>query len=460
MQLTEFKDLKLKKELQDSIETLGFKEMTEIQQRSLPHVLDGIDVIGEAQTGSGKTIAFGLCVLSKIDLSNSNPQALVLCPTRELANQVAIEFKKLARLIDNLKILTLCGGTPISPQVLSLEHGAHIIVGTPGRVLDHLTRKTLFLSRVNTLVLDEADRMLEMGFSDDIRAIIRKLPRDRQSLLFSATFPNNIKELSEDILRDPVHVKVDTLEKSSQIEQIFIETEKENKIDVLVSALHLYRPTSTIVFCSTKVQCQEICDYLWDNGVSAIAINGDLLQAERNEVMVRFANGSVSVLVATDVAARGIDIDHLGAVVNFDLSKDPEIHVHRIGRTGRAGKKGLAISLYRNTEERKISEIESYMNVTVKRTNLADKNIERKSKLLPEMKTLKISGGKKNKLRAGDILGALTKQIGIEGKYIGKINIFDFHSFVAIHKNHAERAERELSASKIKNRTFKIKIFK
>jgi ATP-independent RNA helicase DbpA len=454
----DFNQLPLKPEILKNLDLLGFEQMTDIQAKALPHVLGGKDVVAQAQTGSGKTVAFGLGVLSRTTIADYYIQSIVLCPTRELATQVATEIRRLGRLSSNLKVLILCGGMPMGPQIESLNHGAHVIVGTPGRILDHMSKRTLDLRNVKTLVLDEADRMLDMGFAEDIAAIISRTPNSRQTLLFSATFPENIMNMSRDIQKNPVHVKTENATQNTDIDQYFFETKKDEQFEVLLSLIDKYRPESSIIFCTTKIQCDDVAKYLTDCGLVALPLHGDLEQYERDEVMVRFSNKSASILVATDVAARGLDIKDLSAVINFEISKDPEIHVHRIGRTGRAGQKGLALTMYNRSEVFRIKAIEKLMGVELTKDTPLPRIKGQRVDLKPEMKTLKISGGKKNKLRPGDILGALTKEAGIEGQYIGKINVFDFHSYVAIHKQQAEAAQRRLDTAKIKNRNFRMKI--
>ncbi len=455
----DFRKLKISDSLKKNIDILGFKEMTEIQALALPHVLEGKDVTAQAQTGSGKTVAFGLGVLNNVDVKKYQVQALVICPTRELASQVSDELRKLARLVHNLKVLTLFGGTSIGPQIGSLEHGAHIVVGTPGRLLDHIRKKTLSLKSVNTLVLDEADRMLDMGFEEDLSKILESVPPTRQTLLFSATFPEHILKMSQDIQNSPVTLKAKAATSNKNIEQYFYETKKEFRNQTLLALLAKYRPESGIIFCTTKIQCDEVATFLEKSGLSALAIHGDIEQYHRDEIMIRFANGSVSFLVATDVAARGLDIKNLSAVINVELSRDPEVHVHRIGRTGRAGDKGLALSIVTSSERVRLKSIEKLMEkelplVSAPRKSLAASDIN----LKPRVKTLKIFGGKKSKLRPGDILGALTKVGGIEGKYIGKINITENNAYVAIDVKFAEQAKRHLLSNRIKNRQFGMKL--
>ncbi|MDD2338659.1 MAG: ATP-dependent RNA helicase DbpA [Geobacteraceae bacterium] len=433
--------------------------MTPIQAHSLPPILAGTDVIAQAKTGSGKTAAFGIGLLSRLVVSSFRVQGLVLCPTRELADQVGKELRRLARFTDNIKILTLCGGVPFGPQLGSLEHGAHIVVGTPGRILDHLRRGSLDLTSLSILVLDEADRMLDMGFQDDIGTIVAATPSQRQTLLFSATYPESITAMSATVQQQPVTVKVETVHDGDQIKQLFFLVENKERLAALARILGHYRPESTLVFCNTKKECQEVADALTERGFSALAIHGDLEQRERDQVLARFANKSVSILVATDVAARGIDIKELTAVVNYELTRDPEIHIHRIGRTGRAGEQGLALSLVTAAENRRATAIEVYLGETVPRAELETLAMPSSAALEAPMVTLCIDGGRKNKLRPGDILGALTGDAGIPADEVGRINVFDFHTYVAVRRASAKLALARLTAHKIKGRFFKIRTF-
>ncbi|MBV1959309.1 MAG: ATP-dependent RNA helicase DbpA, partial [Pseudomonadales bacterium] len=320
----------------ENLESLGYQEMTAIQSQALPHVLEGRDIIAQAKTGSGKTAAFGIGLLNRINPRFFGVQALIICPTRELADQVGKEIRRLARSTPNIKLVLLCGGKPFGPQIGSLEHGAHIVVGTPGRLQDHLRKGTLVLDGLKTLVLDEADRMLDMGFYDPILEIIQQTPKNRQTLLFSATYPDDIKKMSRSILRDPINVKVEAEHKLGVIDQVFYSVKNNERDDTLIGLFEHYQPESTVVFCHTKKQCAEVSVLLREHGIQALAIHGDLDQRERDQVLVRFANNSCSVLVATDVAARGLDIKSLQAVINYELPRDPDIYTHRIGRTGRA----------------------------------------------------------------------------------------------------------------------------
>jgi ATP-independent RNA helicase DbpA len=454
---TNFSTLALHPNLLSNLDSLGYSEMTPIQAQSLPLILQGKDLLGQAKTGSGKTAAFGLGVLNQIDIKNYDIQAMVLCPTRELADQVCKEIRRLARGIPNVKVLSLCGGVSIGPQIGSLEHGAHIVVGTPGRIEDHLRKRTLTLDGLRMLVLDEADRMLDMGFNEAITNIAKQMPRDRQTLLFSATYPSTIKKLSQSFQRNPESVRIESKQESSDIKQLFFEVNKKQRSEAVIALLAKYQPESSLVFCNTKQKCQDICDDLRQQGVIALALHGDLEQRDRDRVMVRFANRSCSVLVATDVAARGLDVKGLDAVINLELSRDPEVHVHRIGRTGRAGEQGLALSIYTPEQTGLLNAIEDYLGVAPEIISGDELDFDARVKLYPPMVTLVIDGGKKDKLRPGDILGALTGELGIDGSEVGKIDISHFATCIAIKRQSAKLAMQALENGKIKGRKFKIR---
>jgi ATP-independent RNA helicase DbpA len=332
-----------------------------------------------------------------------------------------------------------------------------VVVGTPGRLLDHLRRGSLDLSALQTLVLDEADRMLDMGFQEDITTIIAATPRKKQTLLFSATYPAEIAELSATMQHEPMDVSVDENHAEGVIEQILFEVEQDERTNAVVKILRHYRPETTLVFCNTKVECQEVAHTLGQSGFSALAIHGDLEQRDRDQVLVLFANRSVSVLVATDVAARGLDIKELAAVINYELPRDPEIHTHRIGRTGRAGEQGLALSLVTSRETRRVQAIESRLGVSIPRADLIALTTAAHSPLLPPMVTLCIDGGRKNKLRPGDILGGLTGEGGVTGSEVGKIDVFDNHAYVAIVRTQVNQALNCLASNRIKGRFYKVR---
>lgn len=431
--------------------------MTAIQAQSLPTVLQGKDLIAQAKTGSGKTATFGIGLLAHINPRFFGAQALILCPTRELADQVGKELRKLARSTSNIKLVLLCGGKPFKFQKDSLEHGAHIIVGTPGRVQDHLERGTLQLDGLKTLVLDEADRMLDMGFNEVITDIIQQTPETRQTLLFSATYPASIKRLSQSILNDPITVIVESEHTNSVIEQFFYPTNNYARNDTLLALFEHYQPDTTLVFCHTKKQCDEVAHFLQSHQIEALAIHGDLEQRERDQVLVCFANHSCSVLVATDVAARGLDIKALKAVINYELPRDPEIYIHRIGRTGRAGEKGMALSLFTESEQQRIKAIEAFQNTPYALNTIESLKRQTKFNRHPSMMTLQLDAGRKNKIRPGDLLGALTGDAGLTGTQIGKIDIFDTISYVAIERTVAHKALNYLNQGKVKGRSIRAR---
>ncbi len=448
-----------------NLDTLGYHEMTTIQAQSLPPVLEGRDLIAQAKTGSGKTAAFGIGILHKLNPAWFAVQGLVLCPTRELADQVANELRRLARGEGNIKVLTLTGGTPMRPQIASLEHGAHIVVGTPGRIRDHLGRGTINLSHVQTLVLDEADRMTDMGFYDEIAGIVSACPQRRQTLLFSATYPDDIRRATEPFLIDPVEIKVEAQHTGDKIEQRFYEVGFDERDQAVGRLLKHFQPASTLAFCNTKVHCQELADELRSQGFSALALYGDLEQRERDEILVLFSNRSCSVLVATDVAARGLDIANLGAVINVDVSKDTEVHIHRVGRTGRAGESGLALSLCAPNEKKWVRLIEQYQGAPVEWHDLKELDDEGREAAPAPMVTLVIHGGKKDKLRPGDVLGALTGDAKLTKEQVGKINVTEFQTYVALDRHVAELAFKRLHAGNklgpdfgsFKGRSFKMR---
>ncbi|MGR4018687.1 ATP-dependent RNA helicase DbpA [Vibrio harveyi] len=454
-----FDQVGLNPALLETLESLNYTHMTPIQALSLPAILNQRDVIGQGKTGSGKTAAFGLGVLSNLNVKRFRVQSLVLCPTRELADQVAKEIRTLGRGIHNIKVLTLCGGMPMGPQIGSLEHGAHILVGTPGRILDHLEKGRINLEELNTLVLDEADRMLEMGFQDALDAIIDAAPKQRQTLLFSATFPEKIEQIAQRIMQSPEMIKVESTHDTSSIAQYFYNVEgSEARDEALANLLLTHQPESAVVFCNTKKEVQNVADELHHKGFSVVDLHGDLEQRERDQALVQFANKSVSILVATDVAARGLDVDNLDAVFNFELSRDPEVHVHRIGRTGRAGSKGLAFSFFGEKDGQRVARIEEYLDMDVVPATLPAKSTQQPYQA--KMVTINIDGGKKQKVRAGDILGCLTGKNGITGAQVGKIQLMAMRSYVAVEKSVAKKALQTISNGKMKGRQFRARILK
>ena len=437
---------------------LGYLTMTPVQAAALPVVLTGGDVIVQARTGSGKTAVFALALLATLDQGNPAVQALVLCPTRELADQVTAEVRRLARSEDNIKALTLCGGAPLAPQRASLEHGAHIVVGTPGRVIDHLERGYLQLSGLKTLVLDEADRMLDMGFVDDIATIAKQCPKQRQTLLFSATYPEGIVALSQRFMIAPKQIKVAAQHAASKIEQRFYEVRSDERLHAVSLLLAHFRPVSTLAFCNTRQQCRDLVDVLTAQGFSASALHGELEQRDRDQVLIQFANRSCSVLVATDVAARGLDIAQLEAVINVDITPDPQVHIHRIGRTGRADANGLALSLASLDEMGSVGKIEQVQGAETVWHPLSELKPAPGGALRPPMATLHIMGGRKEKIRPGDVLGALTGEAGFAGTQIGKIVVNEFSTYVAVDRQIAGQAVTKLGAAKVKGRKVKVRL--
>ena len=457
MHKTEFSALPLSAPLLKAVDALNYTRMTPVQAQSLPSILAGRDLIGQAPTGSGKTVAFGLGLLHHLDPELRRVQALVLCPTRELADQVAKEIRRLAAAIANLKVLILTGGVPLGPQLASLRKDSHVVVGTPGRVQEMLRKKVLHFAHVRTLVLDEADRMLDMGFEEAIREIVGKTPPKRQTLLFSATYPEEIRAIGRSVLRDPLEVTVAaTTSEQAPLEQLFFETELKNKPALLAGVLLHYKPESSVVFCNTRSDVADVADALNELGFSALALHGDLEQRDRDEVLVRFANRSCSVLVASDVAARGLDIKELAAVVNYELPHDPDTYVHRIGRTARAGRGGLVLSLVTPREMPRALELERKQDVPLRWAKAAPLSSKVTNALSAAMVTLRIDAGRADKLRPGDVLGALTGDAGLAAENVGKIDVFATRAYVAIARAVADKALARLRSGKIKGRKIRV----
>jgi len=432
--------------------------MTPIQALSLPHIIDGTDVIAKGKTGSGKTAAFGLGVLNKLNTHSFKIQTLILCPTRELADQVAGELRKLGRAIPNIKILTLCGGKPFGTQASSLEHGAHIIVGTPGRIEDHLNRKTLSLASINTLVLDEADRMLDMGFQAQLDKIIGQLPRQRQTLLFSATFTDQIKQIANKVMNKPTSVEAESDHNENTINQVVYElTDEVDRFTATKLILLHYKIESVVIFCATKRETKELAQELNRFGFRALALHGDLEQRDRDQTLLRFANKSTSILVATDVASRGLDIDSVDLIINYHIAHDADVHVHRVGRTGRAGSTGTACTLFDSKEAHKIERLEAFLGHPLKSEKLPNMSVLKQDPIQPTMVTLLIDGGKKQKVRRGDILGALTAKDGVTGSQVGKIDLLDLRSYVAVERLVANKALDKLNNGKLKGKRFRAR---
>jgi ATP-independent RNA helicase DbpA len=457
-----FAALALSPQMLANLTQLGYTQMTAIQAAALPPALLGKDLIAQAKTGSGKTAAFALALLSNLNPRRFAIQAMVLCPTRELADQVTTEIRRLARAEENIKVVTLCGGVALRGQIASLEHGAHIVVGTPGRIMDHLERENLNLEALNTLVLDEADRMLDMGFFDDIVKVARQCPSARQTLLFSATYPEGIAKLAQQFMKSPEQITVQAQHEGSKIRQRWYQVKESERLHAVSLLLDHFRPVSTLAFCNTKQQCRDLVEVLQGQGFSALALFGELEQRERDQVLVQFANRSCSVLVATDVAARGLDIAQLEAVINVDVTPDSEIHIHRIGRTGRVGQQGgaegLALNLASMDEMGSVGKIEQLQGRESEWHDLAELTPAKGAPLAPPMATLQIVGGRKEKIRAGDVLGALTGDCGYAKDQIGKINVNEFSTYVAVERGIAAEAARKLSSGRVKGKSVKVRL--
>jgi len=434
--------------LLSTLDTLGFTQMTPIQEKAIEPTLEGRDILAQSKTGSGKTLAFGLPCIMQTNTQNYKPQTIIITPTRELAEQIAVELRRVASYKSNLKILTLYGGVPLRAQADSLAKGAHILIGTPGRIQDHLAKETLTLESIKTLVLDEADRMLDMGFYDEIVKIGSNMPRGKQTLLFSATFPEKIEKLAKALLNQPLSIKVDTQQEEAKIEELLYEV--DNKSKALSTLIQAYKPESLLVFCNTKVQVMELTDSLHAQGHSVIDIHGDLDQRERNESVIAFSNGSKRIMVATDVASRGIDIKDIALVVNYDIPFDEEVYTHRIGRTGRADATGQAITLFTANDKEKCA----YVLQKAKKAQLKDLRVDSKFRMQSEYDTLCLNGGKKTKLRKGDILGTLCKEIGIDNTHIGTITLTDTKSYIALHHSIVDKVFKALKKVKIKKKKY------
>lgn len=452
---TDFVNVDLSKAMLDNLKALGYLEMTPIQEKGLPFILSGRDFIGQANTGSGKTAAFALGILAKLDLTNNRPQALVVVPTRELAEQVANEIRRLARFASNIKVLTMSGGLKEHFKVKSLKHGVHIVVGTPGRIVKLLETKVLSVSKIKTLVLDEADRLLEMGTIKEINRIASFTPVSRQTMLFSATFPHGIKVLSASLQEDAAQVTIDSQHQMSTVKQVFFKV-SEDKNEALLRVLGHYNPDSCIIFCNSRARCNYVAKFLRGKNMDSLQIHSDLTQQDRTLTLIKFDNKSCRILVATDLAARGLDIKDVSAVINYDLPADHELYIHRIGRTGRAGQEGLGFSLYIPKERAMLKAIGEYLKTEC---SIMDLDKLEKFKLVglrSFMSTLYISGGRKDNIRPGDILGALTKQAGLKGDEVGKIHILEVNSYVAVISDKIKHVIEHLKVGKIKGKKFRI----
>ncbi len=517
-----FEELEINSKIIRAVTDMGFEEATPIQAKAISVVLSGVDVIGQAQTGTGKTAAFGIPMLERIDPKDKHLQAIVLCPTRELAIQVADEIRKLAKFMHSIKVLPIYGGQDIVKQIRSLKSGVQIMIGTPGRVMDHMRRKTVKFNQVKMVVLDEADEMLNMGFREDIETILEKVPEERQTVLFSATMPKPIMEIAGKYQKDAQTVKVVRKELTVQnIEQYYFEVSPKSKEEVLSRLIDIYNPNLSIIFCNTKRQVDELVSALKGRGYFAEGLHGDMKQQQRDRVMNSFRNGRTDILVATDVAARGIDVDNVDIVFNYDLPQDEEYYVHRIGRTGRAGKNGLAFSFVVGREVYKLKDIMRYCKtkVTMRKVPslndvantkmnkifdeitqiIEDEDLSSISRMIEEriydedytamdmaaalikmmmgtndsvelpdygefgntgakdgMVRLFINIGKNQKVRPGDILGAIAGESGIPGKLVGTIDMYDKYTFVEVPEEHAREVLIAMKNAKIKGKSISI----
>ena len=450
-----FSTLPLSQDMIDNLTKIDYKEMTPVQEQSLPHIIERADVMAQAKTGSGKTAAFGIGLLHHLDVKDVKVQAVVMCPTRELSEQVANEIRRLARFTSNIKILTLVGGEAVYPQKVALEKGVHIIVGTPGRIMDTITKGHLELENVKTLVLDEADRMLDMGFHDDIAAIIKFTPKHRQTLLFSATYEDETKRLSKKFQLQPefIHITSDADEMS--IRQTFYSVHEDDKVELIDGLMAKDELESCIIFCNMKSTCDDVAQELHFRGYDVASLHADLDQKQRNEVLTMFSNHSLNILVATDVASRGLDIKELPAVFNYDISPQAELYVHRIGRTGRMGQTGLAYTFVGAKEGKFLEAISKYTETTFKLENPPSLDSNKKFTRTAPMKTLKILAGKKDKLRAGDFVGALAGELGIKGDSIGNISVIDRFSYIAIEKKLMDKVELKDDRLRVKKKNYR-----
>ena len=450
-----FSTLPLSEEMINNLNTLEYKTMTPVQEESLPPILERADVMAQAKTGSGKTAAFGIGLLHHLDVSDLKVQAAIMCPTRELSEQVANELRRLARLTSNIKILTLVGGEAVYPQKVALEKGVHIIVGTPGRIMDTISKGHLDLSNVKTLVLDEADRMLDMGFHDDIAAIIKFTPKHRQTLLFSATYEEETKKLSKKFQLQPEFIHITSEADEVGITQTFYNVHEDDKVELIDGLMAENELESCIIFCNQKITCDDVAQELHFRGYDVASLHADLDQKERNEVLTMFSNKSLNVLVATDVASRGLDIKELPAVFNYDISHQAEVYVHRIGRTGRMGQTGRAYTFVGSKEGKFVEAISKYTQEKITLKNPPQLNSNKKFTRTAPMKTLKILAGKKDKLRPGDFVGALAGEVGIKGDSIGNISIVDRFSYIAIEKALMDKIELKDDRLRVKKKKYR-----
>lgn len=520
MEEARFEDLGLCPEIMKAVKNMGFEEASPIQAKAIPAMMEGKDIIGQAQTGTGKTAAFGIPLLEKIDPKNKKLQAIVLCPTRELAIQVAEEIRNLAKYMHAIKVLPIYGGQEIVKQIRSLKSGTQLIIGTPGRVMDHMRRKTVKMENIYTVVLDEADEMLNMGFREDIETILEGVPEERQTVLFSATMPKPILDITKRFQKNAELIKVTKKELTvPNIEQFYYEVKPKNKEEVLSRLLDIYNPKLSVIFCNTKKQVDLLVNGLLGRGYFAAGLHGDMKQAQRDRVMEGFRKGKTEILVATDVAARGIDVEEVEAVFNYDLPQDDEYYVHRIGRTGRAGRVGRSFSFVTGKEVYKLKEIQRYCKTKIyaqKVPSLDDVANTKMDKLMetinriieeedlttyfqmiqaevndsdytsmdiaaallklcsgtkeedsadmfedtgaeePGMVRLFINIGKKHKAKPGDILGALAGESGLPGKVVGTIDMYDKYTFVEVPREYARDILNAMDHAKIKGKSVAV----
>lgn len=525
METVRFEEMGLSEEIQKAVRYMGFEEASPIQAKAIPAMISGIDLIGQAQTGTGKTAAFGIPILEKVDPKLKKLQAIVLCPTRELAIQVADEIRNLSRYMHGITVLPIYGGQDIVKQIRSLKSGTQIVIGTPGRVMDHMRRKTMKLDFVHTVVLDEADEMLNMGFREDIEFVLSGVPEERQTVLFSATMPKPIMEITKKFQNNAKVIKVTKKELTvPNIEQYYYDVKPKKKEEVLSRLLDIYSPRLSVVFCNTKKQVDLLVNALLGRGYFAAGLHGDMKQEQRDRVMQGFRTGKTEILVATDVAARGIDVDEVEAVFNYDLPQDDEYYVHRIGRTGRAGREGRAFSFVSGKEVYKLKEIQRYCKTKIyaqkvpslndvantKMENILDdvervieqedldmminaieervnnseftamdmaaaflkiccgmtednKNTEENDWEFGDtgagedgMVRLFINIGKKQRVRPGDILGAIAGESGMDGKLIGTIDMYDKYTFVEVPREYAREVLNAMKNVKIKGKTVAV----
>ena len=435
---------------------------TPVQEQTIPLLLDGRDVIASAQTGTGKTAAFLLPALQRLanpsEAKGRGPRVLVLTPTRELAQQVAHAGETFSKGLARIKTVCIVGGVSYRIQNDLLAKPHEILVATPGRLIDHVNARRIDFSRLEMLILDEADRMLDMGFFDDIATVARQCPAERQTLLFSATYPEGVVRLARQFMRQPQEISLPEQHAAETIRQRFYEVAPEQRLHAVGLLLRHYRPESTLAFCNTKQQCRDLIDVLHAEGFHVLALHGELDQRDRDQVLVQFANRSCSVLVATDVAARGLDIAKLEAVINVDVTPDPEVHIHRIGRTGRADAAGWALSLVGPNELNRVNAIARSNGFEPQWESIDELQSEVQTPLVPPMVTLQILGGRKEKIRPGDVLGALTGEAGFAASQIGKINVNEQSTYVAVERSIARKALKRLGDGKIKGKKVRVRL--